>query len=142
MARRNSRKTSWKDLFKLPAFLFANIAILAVIGISTARETYRGWNVDKEIHALEAEAVQLEGRRMKLESLAENLLSEEHVELEARSRLGRQKPGERVVVLYGMNSTHTWSGDDVFGTEARVEVKELDLRTNPEKWIDYFKGKK
>jgi len=41
-----NKSLSWKG--KWPLFLIANLAILLVIGISTARESYRSWTVDKE----------------------------------------------------------------------------------------------
>ncbi len=140
MPRRAPEKSSWKSVFRLPAFFIANIALFVVIGVTFGREAYRGWSTDHEIKTLEAEVEQLEGRRLRLESLTEQLVSEEHVELEARARLGRQKTGERVVVLYGLETTSSWSGEDVFGDVPPTPVDFVDTRTNPQKWWDYFRG--
>lgn len=127
-------------VFRHPVFLIVNIALFAAIGFSLARQTYQGWSVDREISALEAEVAQLEGRRLRLDTLTEQLVSSEHVELEARARLGRQKPGERVVVLYGLSTTDTWTGEDVFGDVRPERQPSVDLRSNPKKWWDYFRG--
>ncbi len=104
---RGERRQGWKRLFRWPAFLLANVALLLLVGVSTLRESYRGWTVDREIRALEARAEELEGRKLKLLSLTESLNSPEQVDLEARLRLGWKKDGEHVVVLTGMDATTT-----------------------------------
>ncbi|MBU0540104.1 septum formation initiator family protein [Patescibacteria group bacterium] len=134
------KKPSLKTLVKWPVFLLANAALLLVIGVSTVRETYRGWTVDREIHALEAQAKALEGKKLQLESLTAELLSPDRVELEARARLGLKKPEERVIILQGFSTTASWTGD-VFGQSAGEVVQEPDSRSNPKRWLDYFFGK-
>ena len=83
---------------KWPLFLIANLAVLLVVGVSTVRESYRGWTVDHEISALESKAQALEGRKMELGQLAARMQEPSYVERQARSKLGLQKPGEKVVV--------------------------------------------
>ncbi len=135
------RKTSWRTLVRWPVFLLANITFLFVIGVSTAREVYRGWTVDREIHALEAQAASLEGRRMQLETLTHELVSADRVEYEARARLGKKKPGERVIVLEGIATSGTWSNGE---SEAGQDVEDSDKNmphvpvSNPELWWNYF----
>ena len=101
----------WRKLIRWPAFLAANLALFLLIGISTVRETYRGWTVDREIRALESQAESLEGRKVQLAGLSGSLGSTDRIEREARTRLGWKKPGERVIVLTGWNAS-TGSGMD------------------------------
>ncbi|MFH1078178.1 MAG: septum formation initiator family protein [Patescibacteria group bacterium] len=115
--------------------MLANVALLLVIGVSTVRETYRGWTVDREIGALEAQASSLEGRKTELEVLAQELVSPDRVEYDARARLGRALPGERVIVLQGVSSTTTWNGAP--GATEQGDVPETAI-SNPARWWAYF----
>ncbi len=119
---------------KWPLFLMANLAILLVVGMSTIRETYRGWSVDKEIQALEQKAAELEGRRSELAVFADKLQSPQYIEREARAKLGLQKPGEHVIILEGVSATTSeWTIEIVPPPPVAV-----DTRSNPKRWWDYF----
>lgn len=128
---------SWKSLFRWPVFLLANVAIFLLVGVSTLRESYRGWTVEREISALESQADALEGRKLKLATLTESLSSPERVEQEARTRLGWKKDGERVFVLTGYHAT---------SSAAAIDTKDLYAQTtetfpsNPELWWKYLFG--
>ncbi|MCR4278693.1 MAG: hypothetical protein NUV81_02185 [bacterium] len=141
MGRGSSSEKSLGTLFRLPAFLIVNIALFSAIGFSLARQSYRGWHADREMSSLENEVNQLEGRKLRLEALTQQLVSSEHVELEARSRLGKQLPGERVVVLYGRSATDTWTGEDIFGDIRTERTPVVNNRSNIQKWWDYFSSK-
>lgn len=121
-------KTKWS------LFFIANLALLFVIGISAIRESYRGWSVDREIHALEQKVDRLDGRRMQLETLAEKMQTSPYLEREARAKLGLQKPGEHVIVLEGVSATHTSWSVDVTPPPVPVVI----LKSNPVYWFDYF----
>jgi cell division protein FtsB len=118
---------------KWPLFLIANLAVLLVVGVSTVRESYRGWTVDHEISALEGKAQALEGRKMELGQLAARMQEPSYVEREARSKLGLQKPGEKVVVLEGVSATHT-----VWNIDVVAVAQPAETRSNPERWWQYF----
>lgn len=128
-------RPGWLAVLRWPAFLVANVAILFLVGVSTIRESYRGWTVDREIRALEAQAEALEGRKMKLVELTDSLMKPEEVELEARRRLGWKKEGERVVVLTGYEATGTWTGERSALADVPSEPPPL---SNPERWWNYF----
>lgn len=119
---------------KWPLFLIANVAVLLVVGMSTIRETYRGWSVDQEIQALEQQAAALEGRRSELAAFANRMESPEYVEREARAKLGLQKPGEHVIILEGVKATGSQWSIDITPTPPPAR----DTRSNPERWWDYF----
>jgi len=113
----------------------ANLALFLLIGVSTVRETYRGYTVDREIRALEAQAESLEGRKLKLAEMTQAIASPENVELEARSRLGWKKDGEKVFVLSGYQPAKS----EVEGVADSVQARPL---SNPERWMQYFFGPK
>lgn len=133
----NEEPKSWRKFAHWPAFLLANVAILVLIGVSTVRETYRGWSVDKEIIALEAQAASLESGKIQLEALAKELVSPDHVEYEARARLGRKRPGERVIVLEGVSTSATWSNLESSEILTAEKVS-LEAAGNPARWWAYF----
>lgn len=95
------------------------MALFLLIGVSTLRETMRGWTVDSEIRALEAQAESLEGRKLKLMELTQSLTSPEQVEREARQRLGWKKDGENVVVLSGFDASSSRPTDTLGVAMAR-----------------------
>lgn len=127
---------SWPSFLRWPAFLIANAVLLLLVGVSTLRETYQGWTVDHQIQALQAQAESLEGKKMELVRLTDNLASPDYVDLEARRRMGWKKPGERVVVLAGYTDSVTKSA--VTDAVKHLPLPEVD---NPHKWWDYFFGK-
>lgn len=129
-------KPSWRKIVRWPVFLLANFALLFVIGVSTVRETYRGWTVDREIRALEAQASSLEGRKTQLDALAKELVSAERIEFEARARLGRKLSGERVIILQGVSPTTSWTGRAQM--DENPDAAPAKPMTNPERWLAYF----
>ncbi|MEO5927959.1 MAG: septum formation initiator family protein [Patescibacteria group bacterium] len=128
---------NWRTIVRLPAFLIVNAALLLVIGISTVRESYRGWSVDHEIHALEAQASTLEGQKIQLDALTKQLGSPDHIDYEARAKLGQKKPGERVVVLEGYETSATWTGQ-AGQDDTLLDAPTIEPKTNPERWWSYF----
>ncbi len=119
---------------KWPLFLLGNLAILLVVGMSTIRETYRGWSVDQEIQALKQQAAALEGRRSELTAFADRMESPEFIEREARAKLGLQKPGEHVIILEGVKATGSQWTMDITPPPPPAR----DTRSNPKRWWDYF----
>jgi cell division protein FtsL len=134
---RTETSGGWKSLFRLPAFLLANVAIFLLIGVSTLRESYRGWTVQREIGALEAQAETLEGRKLKLTQLTESLASPDRVEYEARRQLGWKKEGERVVVLSGYQPTTTSTNEVAALLD---QTPDQPPESNFVLWWNYFFG--
>lgn len=127
-------KKSLANKAKWPLFLIANVAVLLVVGMSTVRETYKGWTVDHEIKALEMKAQALEGRKMQLSELAAKMQESDYAEREARAKLNMQKPGEKVVILEGVAATQTTWQIDVVTAPPPPAVQ----MSNPERWWYYF----
>lgn len=135
---RSPSARGWKRLFRLPVFLLANAALLLLVGVSTLRESVRGWTVDREIQALESQAQALEGRKLKLMELTQSLSSPEQTELEARRRLGWKKEGERVIVLSGFAGSSSTTTED----PTRILSDDAVLQPSIGLWWEYFFGAK
>jgi len=131
---KKKRVARWSLIFA------ANGALLLVVGVSTIRETYREWKVDQEIHQMQAQIEQLEGRKLALTELVNRMDSPDTLDREARTRLGLKKPGERVIILRGADQEmESW---EEFGLGEEGAPAAIDASTNPERWLKYFlKGK-
>jgi len=104
------------------------------------RETYREWKVDQEIHQMQTQIEQLEGRKLALTDLVSRMDSPETLDREARTRLGLKKPGERVIILRGADQEiESWQ-EFGFG-EDKVQVSDVPS-SNPERWLKYFLSNK
>lgn len=112
-----------------------------LIVASTARETYREWKVDQEIEGLRTQVEQLEGKRLSLVDTLARLNSDETLDREARLRLGMRKPGERVIILEGMEQKRSmvWQ-DELSAASATSSALSLEHNhsSNPRKWMAYF----
>jgi cell division protein FtsB len=128
--------TSALGIARWPLLVAASGTLFLVVGISTVRETYREWQVDQEIHQMQAQIEQYEGRKLSLVELLARLDSDEALDKEARTRLGLRKPGERVIILQGGDGMQASWQDDVQTSAANLAAP--DLRSNPRRWLDYF----
>ncbi|NQV00555.1 MAG: septum formation initiator family protein [Parcubacteria group bacterium] len=81
--------------------LFVVILILIFLVIGFGRESYRKYQLTKEIKALETEIEQLEGKNQQMANLMDYFKKESYLEKEARLKLNLKKPGEKVVVISG-----------------------------------------
>jgi cell division protein FtsB len=111
------------------------ILVVVIFGVGAIRESYRGWQADAEIRALEAQANELEGRNARLRDLASALQSPDRLDLEARMRLGMKQPGEHVVLLDGFAASGTWQESVKFDV---VPDKPEVVYSNPQQWVRYF----
>jgi cell division protein FtsB len=118
----------------------ANGAVLLVVGVSTIRETYREWKVDQEVHSMQSQIEQLEGRKLSLMDLVQRMESPDALDREARTRLGLRKPGERVIILRGVDGeADSW---EEWGLDPEEQAVAPEPKTNPERWARYFFVKK
>ncbi len=122
-----------RRFFRWSLILAANAAFLLIVGVSTARETYQEWKVDQEIKAMQSQVESLEGKKLQLTDLVQKLNAPDALDKEARARLGLQKPGEKVIVLKGLDATASVRGASAPpSTDADASV------SNPGKWFHYF----
>lgn len=112
----------------------ASAALLVMIAISTARETYQEWKVDQEIQGLQAQVDAMEGRKLHLHELIQKLQASDTLDKEARMRFGLRKSGERVMILRGFEE----KGSSASSTSSGTQTSDESPRTNPQKWLSYF----
>ncbi|MFA6429133.1 MAG: septum formation initiator family protein [Patescibacteria group bacterium] len=128
-----------KRFARWSVIIAANVAILFVVGISTIRESYRDWSVDKEIRDLQQQVDSLEGKRLNVTGLIGQLQSTDVIDKEARARLGMQKPGERVAIIRESGAS---TEARALAEQPRDEHAPRADTSNPEKWFTYFFGGK
>lgn len=117
---------SFRRFYRSPLFLVVGGAVVIMIAVSSGREFYRNYIIEREIHALERQSKELEARRLELLNLAARLASGEFIEEEARVRLGLKKEGETAVVVRGIGEGEGKSED-----AARKQ-------SNARLWLDFF----
>ena len=136
MATPNGGESSGvRRVVRWPVILAACGALFLIVGVSTVRETYREWKVDQEISGMQTQVEALEGKKIKLADLVQRLNSSDAMDKEARAQLGLRKPGERVIILRGVEGdANTWQDSLEIGTAPTKRV----LRSNSRKWLSYF----
>ncbi len=130
-----ARTPSRLGFARWPLIVAASGALFLVVGISTVRETYREWKVDQEISQMQTQIETYEGRKLSLVELLARLDSQDALDKEARTRLGLKKPGERVIILQGTDSSASWQEEP---SALAVNQEGPDTRSNPQRWLDYF----
>lgn len=142
MANQNDHKNIIRRLFGSKFFLFLASFILIALMISLGRESYRKYQLNKEIEGLRTDIEQLEGRNRQLADLTKYFEDESYLEKEARLKLNLKKPGEKVVILP--------SDSDILGTSEKKTSQEQVNRDKDEsigkieetanywKWWEYF----
>lgn len=135
-----SGKNFIKKLLGSKVFLF--FIILALIGlvISLGRESYRKYQLTKEINRVKSEIERLEGRNNKLANLLEYFKEESYLEKEARLKLNLKKPGEKVVVISETENQDTVGNPEFVQEDEGVPALDEDNleEANFWKWWEYF----
>lgn len=141
VARSSHSSSSSSSSIRWPLIISMAAVGCFLIIASTARETYREWKVDQEIDGLRTQVDQLEGKRLSLVDTLARLNSDENLDREARLRLGMRKPGERVIILEGMDQGKpmVWQ-DDLPTASASSSALSFDHgnSSNPRRWMAYF----
>lgn len=124
-------------------FLFFVFIILIVLTINLAQESYKKYQLKKEISELKLEIDRLEGNKEQLSNLMEYFKNDSYLEQEARVKLNLKKPGEKVVILSRDSVTNdnvkvSQSGALEIGNQ-EIELEDINLETaNYWKWWEYF----
>lgn len=122
-----------KKLLSSKIFLF--FIVLALIGlvISLGQESYRKYQLTKEINGLKSEIERLEGKNQQMADLMEYFQEGSYLEKEARLKLNLKKPGEKVVVISQPAGAEV---DEEIVAETEKEAS--NETTNFWKWWEYF----
>ncbi len=123
-------------------FIILGICLLVFIGFSLGKETYRNYQIEKEIQALEEEISSIEKNNDNLTHLIEYFKTESYQEKEARQKLGLQKEGEKVVVITEENiepeeleMENTEDSIEEFNQSEEIQKEEI---SNPRKWWNFI----
>lgn len=75
--------------------------VLALVGliIAAAKESYRKYQIDKEVADLKKETESLKGKNESMVKLLDYFSSEKFLEKEARLKLNLLKEGEKLVII-------------------------------------------
>lgn len=119
-------------------FLLITIGLGAIIMISLAltQETYRRYQIQKEIEDLQTQVGKKERDNEKLKGMIQYFKTDDFQEKEAKEKLSVQKEGEKVLLVKGDQPTVDSSKPQELVETPLPEQK--DNRTNLRKWWDYF----
>ena len=114
-------------------FLLVGVIAFMLVTYALFKETYKKYQIQKEVETLRFEAEDLEKKNEKMRGLVEYFKTDNYSEKEAREKLNLKKEGEKVVVL---------RSDDSPNKEVRPGTEDLPRQEinmpNPIKWWDYF----
>jgi len=143
MDQQNQHKKFIRKMLGSKVFLFLIFIILIVLAINLVQESYKKYQLKKEISELKLEIDRLEGSKQQLSNLMEYFKNDSYLEQEARVKLNLKKPGEKVVIL-----SHDSVIDDnvkVIQSKAleivnqEIESEDVNLEiANYWKWWEYF----
>jgi len=119
-------------------FLLITVGIGAIIMISLAltQETYRRYQIQKEIEDLKVQAEKKERDNEKIKGMIEYFKTSDFQEKEAKEKLSVQKEGEKVLMVKGEQQPSDGKKPEEIGRQDNLAQK--DNRTNLRKWWDYF----
>lgn len=116
-------------------FLFSISIILIALVVNVGKESYRKYQLKKEIDSLNASIEQLQGKNHQLSNLMEYFKQESYLEKEARLKLNLKKPGEQVVILSSDLDNDPSVSEDVLDQPESLDSEET---ANHWKWWEYF----
>ncbi|MFH1938302.1 MAG: septum formation initiator family protein [Patescibacteria group bacterium] len=143
MTHQDQYKKFIKKMLGSKVFLFLIFIILIILTINLSQESYKKYQLKKEISELKLEIDRLEGSKQQLSNLMEYFKNDSYLEQEARVKLNLKKPGEKVVIL----SRDSVTDDNVKVSQSgalttenqEIELEDIDLEiANYWKWWEYF----
>ena len=126
--RKPKKKFKW---LASGAFIVIGLAAIIFLGVAAGKETYRKYQIQKEIDSLQREAEKFGEKNQELGRLIEYFQTDAYKELEARKKLGLQKEGERVVIIKP-------SPENYLSEISNFESAENKDGSNLKKWWGYF----
>ena len=117
-------------LLSSPLVVFLLILILIGIIAAVGKESYRKYQIDKEVGGIKKEIESLKEKNQALFNLLDYFNSEESLEKEARLKLNLLKEGEKLVIITPNKKT-----DSENQLSENVEEKQP---SNFEKWLKYL----
>lgn len=142
MSRPTSPKSFIKRLFSSKIFLFFIGLALIWLGVSLGQESYRKYQLTKEINALKSEIEKIESNNEQLASLIEFFQQESYLEKEARLKLNLKQPGEKVVIVPQAEQeiVEETENQETAKQSLSKEPAEKRKESNLWQWWEYFFG--
>ncbi len=113
------------------------LGAVILIALAVTQETYRRYQIQKEIDDLKTQAEKKEKNNQKLEGLIGYLKTDDFQEKEAKEKLSLQKEGEKVMIIKEDNQSNNVNTNDNSSFEAPSQPQQ-DQRSNQKRWWDYF----
>lgn len=110
------------------------LGTIVLFSLALTKETYRRYQIQKEIEELRAQAEKKERDNQQLKGLIEYFKTDDFQEKEAKEKLSVQKEGEKVLLVKGDRAKQEKPEEDYTNQPAPKK----DLRSNQRKWWDYF----
>jgi cell division protein FtsB len=126
-------KKTFKKLLYSKIFLFAAALILIFLVVAFGRESYRKYELSKEINDLEKQILQLESTNQQMANLMDYFKKESYLEKEARLKLNLKKPEEKVVIILERDSLYKEVDNN--GNQGDIDIPQ---DSNFWKWWEYF----
>lgn len=117
-------------LLSSPLVIFLLVLILIGIIAAVGKESYRKYQIDKEVGGIKKEIESLKEKNQVLSNLLDYFNSEESLEKEARLKLNLLKEGEKLVIITPNKKT-----DSENQLSEDIEEKQP---SNFEKWLKYL----
>ena len=118
--------------------LVLSVAILIFFSINLFKEFINRQDLTKETDSLQTEINGLQKKNQELSNLINYFQSLDYVEKEARTKLNLRKPGEKIIVVPGSDSS-TAPQPQLQPTVDNLAVySSSDNSNNPSRWWNYF----
>ena len=111
------------------------LGAVVLIALAVTEETYRRYQIQKEIEDLKVQAEKKERDNQKLQGLIQYLKTDDFQEKEAKEQLSLQKEGEKVMVIKEENTNQNTNQNNEFVAPTKPQE---DQRSNSRRWWDYF----
>lgn len=130
--RENSNKSSswWIKFFLGLVFL-----AFAILAYALFKETYKKYQIQKEVDELKHQAEELDQGNQKLRGLVDYFKTQNFSEKEARGKLNVKKEGETMVILKSQEN----QGEETKTAKQKIEEEQRVANIpNPLRWWSYF----
>jgi len=94
-----AQKKNFRKLFSSKIFLVFVGVLLIWLGVSVGQESYRKYQLAKQINDLKLEMKKLQDTNQQLANLIEFYNQQSYLEKEARLKLNLVQPGEKVIIV-------------------------------------------
>ncbi len=126
--RKPKKKFKW---LASGAFIIIGLAIVVFLGIAAGKETYRKYQIQKEIDSLQREAEKVNEKNQELERLIEYFQTDAYKKLTIRKNFGFKEEGEKVVIIKQNRENYLQGISDFESVENKND-------SNFRKWWGYF----